>query len=523
MRASRKSSHQLPKSDIRTSKLGYQFDVYADEWQLDNSFKINWTLTDELKLDVDFEVGFRKALAVYASEVSSRYTTNIFHYILKLIKLSKKGSIHVASLQNYLSMLDDKNEYKIGYFKAFLLDWYSKGYEGISKEVADFLEQLKLKGNVKGKAVSKGCPHSGAYSLQEQQSILEWAVNGFIDDKLELKEYAWLLANMYTGKRPVQLRALAKEDLIIQQSPAHVMHYELKVPKAKKRDLGFREGFEELDIDEDLALLLFNMSEVSVKQAEDWFGVSLSQELKEKMPIFLNKGVLNQFESVAEMSLKVAATPDILFMTSSQAMSLMADVSHKCGARTERLNGEFIHLTSRRFRYTVGTNAIRRGYGAYYVAEILGHESTQNVKVYTENTTKDVELIDEAMSGVLAPLAQAFAGTLIGSERDAIRANDPRSRIKSSDGAGVGNCGEYGFCASGGRQCYLCTKFQPWVHANHQTVLDDLSAERESLKRKGVSKFVIQSTDRLYMAITQVVQMCNNLKEKNKQGALIDG
>lgn len=518
-----KVNDELPKSEIRVSKLGYQFDVYADEWRVDNSLRVNWRLTYELGLDENCAVGFRKALAVYAREVSGNYTYNCFNWMKKIFSVTGDGEIKVSTIQNYLSTLDAKNEYKLGAIKGFLLDWHSKGYEGMSKEVADFLEQLKLKGNIKGKAVAKGCPHSGAYSLQEQKSILEWAVNAFMNDDLTLEEYAWLLANMYTGKRPVQLRSLAKEDLVIQQTPANEMNYSLKVPKAKKQDLGFREGFEELDIDEDLALVLFNMSEASIKSVEDWFDVALSDELKAKIPIYLNKDALSQFKSIAEMAIKIKATPDVLFMTSAQANVLMGLISHKCQAKTERLNGEFIHLTSRRFRYTVASNAARRGFGAYYIAELLGHSDIQNVKVYTENTSKDVELIDEAMSEVLAPLAQAFAGTLIETERDAIRTNDPRSRIKSGNGASVGNCGEYGFCASGGRQCYLCTKFQPWVHANHQAVLDDLDAERETLKRRGASQFVIQSTDRLHMAITQVVQMCKAWKEKNKQGALIDG
>ncbi len=135
-------------------------------------------------------------------------------------------------------------------------------------------------------------------------------------------------------------------------------------------------------------------------------------------------------------------------------------------ARTERLEGEFIKLTSRRFRYTLGTNAFRRGLGAYHIAEILGHKDIQNVKVYTENTHEVVDLIDEAMAPVLAPLAQAFAGTLIESERDAIRANDPRSRIKAGDGSGVGNCGEFGFAPQEAVSAIYVQNFNPGYMAN---------------------------------------------------------
>ena len=70
MKELNKSTKKTPLSDIRTSKLGYEFDVYGTHWQLDNSLKINWGLVDELALEDSCEMGFRKALAVYASEVS---------------------------------------------------------------------------------------------------------------------------------------------------------------------------------------------------------------------------------------------------------------------------------------------------------------------------------------------------------------------------------------------------------------------------------------------------------------------
>jgi hypothetical protein len=161
----------------------------------------------------------------------------------------------------------------------------------------------------------------------------------------------------------------------------------------------------------------------------------------------------------------------------------------------------------------MGTNAARRGLSAFSIAKILGHNGIQNVKVYTENVKELTEEINEALAPVLAPLAQAFAGTLIASEADAIRANDPRSRIRNQKGDGVGNCGTYGFCAKGGRACYTCVKFQPWITDRHQVILNDLYDERKRLSEKGASKFVIQATDRLVLAITEVIQLCDKAKE----------
>jgi len=506
---------QPGKVDIRISKMGYEFDVYNDFWELDNSKKINWRLVKKLNLDKDLEEGFRRELAVFASEHSAYYTVNTFDWFKRIFVVTEDSKLKVSTIQNYLSEVG-ADEYKLGSVKAFVLDCYDKGYPGISSDVAKFLESLHLKGNEKGKAVSKGCPHSGAYTMQEQQSILEWAVNAFTDDELSLEEYAWLILSMYTGARPVQLRALAREDLLFDKAISGENQYQLRIPVAKQRSTKFREEFKQIEIDEDLALLLFNQFEKTKAEIKKQVNKDLPKELEKNIPVFPSQQAIKSIRSYEEAKATLLGQnrPDVLFMTSSGARNLMNAVSKKCMARTERLEGEFIKLTSRRFRYTLGTNAFRRGLGAYHIAEILGHKDIQNVKVYTENTHEVVDLIDEAMAPVLAPLAQAFAGTLIESERDAIRANDPRSRIKAGDGSGVGNCGEFGFCASGGRQCYLCTKFQPWVHGQHEKVLQSVLDERETLRKRGASEFVVQSTDRLVMAVTQVVQLCQEAKEE---------
>lgn len=498
--------------DVRLSKMGYEFHLNASKWKIDNTVDINWSLINELKLECSTIVGMRKALAIFASELSAHYTINCFKYFKKILETAGTKTLTVAAIQNFLGGLDKENEYKLGAVKAFILDWHEKGFAGVSDEVAKYLTQLKLRGNSKGKAVSKGCPHTGAYNMQEQQAILEWAVNAFVDQKLSLEEYCWLMSNMYLGSRSIELRNITRGDLISLKSTENIETYKLKKVLAKKRNASFREISEEIEIDEDLALLLLNQANSSIKYIEQHFKENLSNIIKNKIPVFIEKSSVSELNTLSQLLSITEKTPDFIFLNGNSSQQMMSDISRKCQAKTERLDGDYIHLTSRRFRYTIGTNARRRGLNEYQIAKILGHSDIQNVKVYVENTNEVVDLIDEAMTTVLAPLAQAFAGTLIENEREAIRANDPRSRIKASNGSGVGNCGEFGFCASGGRQCYLCTKFQPWVHGQHEKVLQSVNDERESLRKRGASDFVIQSTDRVVLAITQVIQLCNKAK-----------
>ena len=419
-------------------------------------------------------------------------------------------------IQNYLSTLESNSEWKLGSIRAFLLNWIDKKIEGLSPEVESWLEQITLKGTNKGVPVAKKCPHTGAYSTQEQEAVLKWGVNAFMDNILSLRDYTWLMLNIYLGARPTQFCQLRACDLQIEDK-GDTCEYKLKLPHAKKRGVkNFRDSFKDVEIDEDLALLISNQVKETIKLIENSVG-PLSEKLKAEVPVFGAEDKIRRLKNLQQLSELDSKTPDKIHLPRGVAKDILSRLSKISDAKSERLEGEYIHLTARRFRYTLGTNAARRGLSPFIIAKILGHSDIQNVKVYTENVKELGDEINEALAPVLAPLAQAFAGKLIPSEADAIRVNDPLSRIYNNNNEGVGNCGTYGFCAAGGRACYTCAKFQPWVHGKHQIILDDLLKERKRLRDKGASPFVLQSTDRTVLAIQEVIQLCNKAKGLKEQ------
>ncbi|EJE4458439.1 hypothetical protein M3U54_004210 [Escherichia coli] len=161
------------------------------------------------------------------------------------------------------------------------------------------------------------------------------------------------------------------------------------------------------------------------------------------------------------------------------------------------------------------------GASEHTIAEELGHEDTQHVTVYTEFNEEMADRIDEALATDLTPLAQAFSGTLIDSEKDAIRANDPRSRINNDEGNPIGNCGTFGFCANGSVHCYTCNKFQPWLNAPHEKMLKSVVLKRDRKREMGASEFVLQGHNRSINAIKAVILKCNARKQElENEGAL---
>ena len=496
------------KSHIKTSKMGYEFDINENRWQLDNSTSIN---LDRFKnLDFEFKAGLRVALSRYAEELSAAFTKGVMEKLLIFFKYTKMNKVTVHGLRRWRESLNDESEWKLGYLKAFLISWYDWGIPGVDRESVDYLETLTLKGMVKGRAVKNRCPHTGPYTDQEQTALAIWATNAFEKNKITLCQYTLFLTLFFTGRRLVQLRFLRSKDLQVEINNG-VEQYYIQIPRAKQRGVGFRESFKRIEIVKDLYLLVnaqIKSSQMLVKQR---FKNNITSSILEEVPIFLERSSLEETKDLSEYEIKQSKTPDYYHLNSRHALDAISHISRVCEARSER-TGDYIHITSRRFRYTKGTNYSKKGIGGVYLAEALDHSDTQHIGVYIENTPNTAEIIDEVMAPALAPLAQAFAGQLIDSERDAIRANDPHSRIRNDRASKIGNCGTHSFCANGYRSCYTCVNFQPWRDAPHHEVRDEILSERKRQKEAGVSVHVIQATDRLLLAVEQVIQMCGEVK-----------
>ncbi len=495
------------------SKSGYQFDFHVNEWRLDGSKIINFDRLREISSATAY--GFRQALCRYAEELSASHTYNVLAYFNMYFDYTREETISVKGLTNYRASLDADNEYKLGALKGFLLAWQEWGFKGVDLDIVEYLNELVLKGNIKGNAVKGACPYSGPLTHNELGGLIDWASNAFNSGALNIKEYAFFMALVLTGRRPGQIRSLRSLDLIVREDKKG-NDYVINCPRAKQRGVGFREQFTPLPINEDLYLIFHNQRNKSIQLIEQSLCTKLPQKLLDQVPIFLDELRVKELHGIHDLESKLIDTPDYLHMTSSTARAMLQKISILNTACSER-TGDYINFTATRFRYTKGTNLARRGISGVALAAALDHTDTQNIGVYVENTEETAKQIDEVMAPMLAPLAQAFAGKLIASERDALRANDPHSRVKNSKSKNVGNCGTYAFCASGYRACYTCTSFQPWLEAPHEEVLEEVMAERRRQEEAGVSANVIQSTDRLLLSVQQVIFMCK--EEKGKEPA----
>lgn len=507
------------------SKYNHTFVFEANSWRISGKKVLHFDKLPELAPECS--VGFRAALSRYAEFYSDDHVRNMFAVMKKYLVVSGERSVTLAGVSKFKDSLNSDQEYVLGSIKGFWLSWYDWGLPGIDEATAKALERMTLSGNEKGAAVLRRCPYTGPLTELEQSALLEWAYNALsakeLSERITIEEFAYFLILLFTGRRSVQILSSRVADFTKEET-VEGFNYEYRCPKAKQRGIGFRKKFNPLPINDDLYSTINKLIEKNVEFIEKHMGIKMSSSVIDTLPIFIHKKRFIDLDSYDGYLKKQKETPDHFQITNGMAGKFMDSLTKKCTAISER-TGDFIHLSSRRFRYTKATNLVNLGINGGALADALDHADQQQLGVYTENTPTNARIIDEVMADTMAPVAQALAGTLIDSERDALRANDPSSRVRNDRGAAVGSCGKFDFCAFGHRSCYTCRAFQPWRDAPHHEVLEDLLAERKRQQERGVSALVIQSTDRVLLAVTQVIQMCKQVEVGVDvvEEALIDG
>lgn len=496
---------------VAVSKDGYTFNISDHHWKLNKDVTLSLVLPEGV--DVRTESGFRATLQRYAEEMSARHTRNMETRFKLFLRDTGASQVTVTDLINWRAMLNKEEQYQLGGLKGFLLAWHDYGFEGVAKEVVDLLQGWRIIGNEKGAAVASGCPETGPFTDLEMAAILDWANMAVVRKQLEFQEYAYLLCLVMTARRAIQIAALRGVDLQQDVGPGASM-CRLNIPRAKQRGLGFRSSFKSLAIIDDLYVVLKQQHQQSVATVSAAIGQTLNPDLALEIPIFINHEQLKTLESESDIrDILHGSTPDALHATTAMLSGMLQRSARASTAKSER-TGEFIRLSASRFRYTRGTKLRREGFGPFIIAELLDHSDIQNVSVYTQNTAQEAVIIDKLVGAQLAPFAQACLGKLVHSEREAVRGNDPRSRVPNNLQNAVGTCGNYGFCASGYRACYTCYHFQPWVEGPHEEVLADLYAEKERVRAAGCAEAIVNANDQLILAVEHCVLMCKEAQNK---------
>lgn len=505
---------------IQAKAPGYSFLLLDDTWGLDKNYTANPGEVASL-LSEPARTGFRKALAFYASNLSGGHSRNIAEYLRHMLISTGADEISETVLINYRANQTPTTEHYLGTIRGFLRRWHQLGYPGISKDVIRLLDGWTLKGNRKGDAVKRMDPIEGPLTDNELQAFNEGAVQAYERNLISLSDLAMCLITSNTGRRPIQISHLCTGDLLLGKNTKDEPFYLINIPRGKQRN-GFRASFKPFALTEELWTVLSAQSKRAIQQVETCLRFDLQESDRQRVPLFPDLDTVKMVSSPREFrQLLKTDKLHIAIAEITDTLKFVADAADICSERT----GEILRINARRFRYTTGTRAAREGFGELVIAELLDHSDTQNAGVYIKNIPEHVKRLDEAVGFQLAPYAQAFAGVLVDSEKDAKRGDDPTSRVRTEEGQGIGTCGEFGFCnANVPIPCYTCMHFQPWLDGPHEEVYHHLLDERERLIEVTGDLQIAAVLDRSILAVAEVIQQCDQRREQlNQQGVAGDG
>lgn len=493
------------------SKDGYSFDPQAPYWKLNKDITVS--VGFDRILPVPLRTGFRATLQRYAEEMSAAHTSGCASLFKRYLKDTKAGAVTITGLLNWRAKLGVSNQWWMGALRTFLCAWNGYGLPGVSDEVVALLKGWRIKGCNKGVAVITSNPTTGPYTDIEIQALIDWANMAVSSRTIRFASYAQLLTLLITARRTVQIAALRGKDLI-EERTGSVSLFRLNVPRAKQRGGGFRRSFRSVAVIDDLYTVLRHQHRQSVALVEKAVGAELPENLKFEVPIFINEMVAKKIANVHTLTdLLLGTKPDVLHATVKSLKYDLRRIAELCTVRSER-TGEPIRIFARRFRYTRGTKLRREGFSPFVIAELLDHSDIQNVAVYTKNTAQEAVTISELVGAKLAPFAQACLGTLVPSEREAIRGDDPSSRVPNHRQHPIGTCGNYGFCSAGFKACYTCRFFQPWMYGPHDEVLRELYVEKRRARAAGCAEEVVNADDRLILAVEDCLARCKVAMQK---------
>ena len=386
--------------------------------------------------------------------------------------------------------LEKDEQYKLHYGRAMYRWCTRKGFDGFDQKVLDRIEDWKIGGNSKGRAVRSQDPDEGPLTEAEVSAITAALKTARIENTVPLREQAALAVALAFGSNSGQFASMREEDVSPMLAEDNIAGWIVAVPRHKKGETHHRSSFRK-------------------RKLNGMFGEIVHDLIRWNQEHSLgDDDVRPLFRKVSTRQREMLDDAWQIHITASAFNRLLKSGVASLGVLGR--DGEPLKVTCRRFRYTVATRMVRNGASKAALIDVLDHSDDQNVNVYWEIHSDIVDPLDDALSGALAPRAQALAG-IIRAESDAIRGKDPASRRYLADPdtnqvEGIGNCGKFGFCGiTAPTACYTCVKFQAWMDGPHLEVLEMLLRARAAREEMGLHPKMVGIEDELIAAVRSTI------------------
>lgn len=441
------------------------------------------------------------ALLPFAQNNSPAYLVNLFETFLHFSRnvdqrLPEGNLLTLPHIWQYIERLQPKDQYRVGVLNVLFQKWFSLGLQGLAENLVDFLRERRTPGNTKGERVRTHNPTNGAFTEFEYVALYRSIDAAYSSGILE--DWAFVLSRLLfaTGQRISQYASLKLCDFVVQTSKDGVDRYSIQMPLVKRRHAHSREEFKTYDLSPQTGKVVSKYVRNKAATSEEGFNA----------PMFSFEGHGNG-QGIFQGH-----------CTAKKLSQRLIDELRCIAPTTSRLDGKPMPVSAQRFRYTFGTRMAEEGCSMVIVADRLGHTDLQNVGVYFEASPKIVENIDKALDKYLVPIAEAFRGNVIADEDHASKKGTLGSRIYDFKSAktSIGSCGKDSGCEfSKPVACYTCIKFEPWLDAPHEKLLDALLNEREKYLASGDERMAVIN-DNTIIAIREVISICEQIRAQQR-------
>ena len=471
-----------------------------------------------LEMNNQTVLGFKSTLeAIAISNLLAPSTLG--NYVNRIEQGVKISSIKEFNKNSYQKLIEQGTLDTNYAFTSILKTWYKLGYPGVDAETFSVVIALKAPGRQSRKRINSDDPTEGWYTAQEYDDLIDTYWLDYESEKVSLRDTSALLLTGQYGKRGIQLANLKVSDFRSDGETEGLSGKRVAFPGSKDRhaEYWFRGSkFEIHPMGDDLWNLCMLQIYSTIEDHEQYFERKLTEAERNELP-FLQRD-LTRLKKLNDDSFPIGMSNAVFHLGSSAISTALKRVS---GSKViSNRTGKSVREFAYRMRYTRARQLARLGVPRATLQYWLGHTENTSLDHYYDDPAEDARLLNLEMQVILAPLAQAFSGTLRDNESDAVRGNNPASRIELDGHHSVGTCGEHGYCnASVPIPCYRCAKFQPWVDAPHEEVLLRLIERQEEennihLPSKTRRILVPLQLNKDIAAVKLVIRLCAARKQE---------
>lgn len=495
------------------AKGGGTFTPSEDCWRPDPTALSSNIVEAKYAVSEEVQPWLVASLAYYAKEKSARSLKQITY----TLKRCASANLDVMDEGNALAIRNLLCKSEFSCLRAFLKQWKESYLLAIcpSESTIKALYEMKAQSDKGPCPVESMNPQKGPFTALETQALFNWANDAYADGRVSIERFVYIRLLIATGARIRQLQQLVFGDLVDSGMGAT-----LRMPKAKDKTFEYRSSFQLINLTPDLAntLIVYRRLILNRLQVERP-GVDWAKAISNAPVFFAKRSKFAHDVIVDDPDLELLETgPQEKFHKPDSSMkALLWGLERDQAFPVSERTGEQIHLSSHRFRYTLGTDMSRMGFGPHAIAAALGHKSIRSVGRYIKASPEMGRRIDNKMKEEMALVVNAFQGRLVTGADAAINGSSPNKTIRSQSGA-IATCGASGGChLDAPVACYTCSKFQPWIEGPHEEVLERLQMRKNRVvDEAGESSNAAISFDRPILSVIQVIDRIKKIKNEAK-------